>query len=140
MLSLICAACLSNGAGAAAGCLFVKYCSDCPPLTIEDAFVKRLVAESISLVGIMGRLPVIMRASRKVLRLTVFGAESSVPNRAVEIAEIESRIRSLTAARLTFENSLSSRSGATTRVSRVMLVASVTAAPFHFDEICTHHG
>ena len=140
MLSSTCAASLSNDCGAAAGWLFVKYCSCRPPLNIDDAFAGRFVAVSISLVGTMGRLPVIMRASRKARRPTVFGAERPVPKRSAGSAEIAWRIRPSTAARLTLENSLSSRSGATTRVSLVMLTASVTLTPFNCDPFCPYHG
>ena len=140
MLVCSCAASLSKDCGAAAGCLFVKYCSCRPPLNIDDALPGRFVAESISLVGTMGRLPVMMRASRKARRLTVFGTESPVPKRSAGRAEIASRIRPSTAARVTLENSLSSRSGATTRVSLVMLVASVTLVSFNCDSFRPYHG
>jgi hypothetical protein len=140
ILSCTCAASLSNDCVGAAGCLFVKYRSCCPPLNIDDVFAGRFVAESISLVGTMGRLPVIMGASRKARRLTVFGAERPVPNRSAGSAEIALRIRPSTAARLTLENSLSSRSGAMMRVSFVMLVASVTLTPFNCDPFTPYHG
>jgi hypothetical protein len=79
MPSCTCAACLSRDCGAAAGCLLVKNRSCCPPRIIEDWLAGRFVAERVSLVGMMGRLPVIMHPSRKAWRLTAVGAERPVP-------------------------------------------------------------
>jgi hypothetical protein len=115
----------------------VKKRSGRPPLAvdidididIDDGLAGRFVAERASRVGIMGSFPVTMRASRKARRLTVAGAERPVPKRSAGTVEIALRIRTSTAASLTLENWLSSRSGAMTptpALSFVMLVASVT--------------
>jgi hypothetical protein len=79
MPSCTSAACVSGTCGAAAGCLFVKNRSCCPPRIIEEGLAGRFVAERVSLVGTMGRFPVIMHPSRKASRLTAVGAESPVP-------------------------------------------------------------
>jgi hypothetical protein len=94
----------------------VKKRSCRPPriIAIDDGLAGRFVAERASRVGTMGSLPVMMRASRKARRLTVDGAERPVPKRSAGTAEIALRIRTSTPASLTFENWLSSRSGATT--------------------------
>jgi hypothetical protein len=103
---------------------------------IDDGLAGRFVAERVSRVGAMGKLPVMMRALRKARRLTAADAERPVPKRSAETIEIALRIRTSTAASLTFENWLSSRSGATPptpALSFVMLVASVTLTLTTFD-------
>jgi hypothetical protein len=144
--SCIWAACLSSDCGAAAGCLFVKNRSGRPPLIvdididididIDDGLAGRFVAERASRDGTMGRLPMMMRASRKARRLTLAGAERPVPKRSARTTDIALRIRTSMAASRTLENWLSSRSGATTPTSRLsfaMVVASGTLTLSTFD-------
>src|SRR5712671_7720916 len=81
MLSWTCAACLLRDCGAAAGCIFVKNRSCRPPRIIDEGLAGRFVAERVSLVGRMGRFPVIMRPLRKAFGLNAVGAECPVPKR-----------------------------------------------------------
>src|SRR5258706_11727814 len=103
MLSWAWAACLLRDCGAAAGCIFVKNRSCRPPRITDEGLAGRFVAERVSLVGTMGRLPVIRRPLRKDLGLNAVGAECPVPKCFAGSVEIALRICASVAASHTFE-------------------------------------
>src|SRR6266481_8741166 len=113
MLSCTCATCLSRDCGSAAGCLFLKTRSCRPPRIIDEGLAGRFVAERVSLVGTMGRLPVIMRPLRKALGLNAVGAECPVPKCFAGRVVIALRICASVVASHTFEKCTPPYSGAT---------------------------
>jgi hypothetical protein len=140
--SCTCAACLSRDRGSA-GCRFVKNRSCCPPRIIEERLAGRFVAERVSLLGTMGRFPVIMHPTRKASRLTAVGAERPVPKRSDVSVEIAWRTRTSRAASRTLEKRVPLCNGATPpnpRLMFVMLVASVTLTTLKYEPYRPYQG